>query len=245
MGCDSSKQSLPTYPPEQQEEGGPGFTETQIDTIRSTWPLLSRDMLRVGTEVFIRIFTELPSIKELFTSFQIQDVNDLHQQPTFRRHAGIFMQVIQLVVDNLESSYNGLHQEIMVLGARHVTFRGFKVEYFSFYVKCLIQVWELELGEEFILEVRDCWKILFDYLVVHMTEGYELALKDSTVKSSTQNGNGVKRLTIEDKSQNGAKTSQNGNSTSQNKPKTSQITAKNNCILEKRDSSLCEVRITT
>ncbi|ESO92167.1 hypothetical protein LOTGIDRAFT_233216 [Lottia gigantea] len=244
MGCDNSKQQLQPNIPDSQEEGTIGFTETQIDTIRSTWPLLSRNMVRVGTDVFVRIFTEVPTVKELFSSFNIVDVNDLHKMPTFRAHAEMFMQVLHLVVDNLETPYSELNHELMVLGARHATFSGFKPEYFKFYVKCLIQVWELELGEEFILEVRDCWKIVFDFLVDNMTEGYELALRESTTKHCQ---NGVKTLTVSD---NGNSKSQNGHMTSQNKRNTSPNPAvkknKSACIMDKnkKNDTLCEVKIT-
>ncbi len=71
MGCEHGKPSVMMVAPEEIEEerSKAEFSDTQIDTIRSTWPLLSRDSVRVGLEVFTRIFRETPSVRSLFESF--------------------------------------------------------------------------------------------------------------------------------------------------------------------------------
>ena len=40
----------------------------------------------------------------------------------------------------------------------------------------MMDVWETELGEEFIHEVRDSWRLAFDYIVERMTEGFDMCL---------------------------------------------------------------------
>ena len=43
-----------------------GFTDNQIDTIRSTWPLLARDTKSHGIRLFLLIFMTEPNIKMIF-----------------------------------------------------------------------------------------------------------------------------------------------------------------------------------
>ena len=65
MGCDVSKTA------KIRENGAVnqtyhGFTENQIDTIRSTWPLLARDTKAHGVRLFLLIFMTEPNIKMIF-----------------------------------------------------------------------------------------------------------------------------------------------------------------------------------
>lgn len=43
------------------------FTDIQIDVIRSTWPLLAKDMVSNGCRVFTDIFIAEPKVKTLFS----------------------------------------------------------------------------------------------------------------------------------------------------------------------------------
>lgn len=64
MGCDTSK----TESREENDiqEGDDDFTDYQIDSIKSTWPLLSKDMTSTGCSLFRLIFLTEPKIKMLF-----------------------------------------------------------------------------------------------------------------------------------------------------------------------------------
>lgn len=55
-------------------------------------------------------------------------------------------------------------------------FDGYHPEYFRFYTKCIMDVWETELCKEFIHEVRDSWRLAFNYIVDRMTEGFDMCL---------------------------------------------------------------------
>lgn len=85
------------------------------------------------------------------------------------------MSVIQNLVDHLESPQD-IDRQLLILGAKHATFDGYHPEYFRVYTKCMMDVWEAELGEEFIHEVRDSWRLAFDYIVDRMTEGFDMCL---------------------------------------------------------------------
>ncbi|KAL8560169.1 hypothetical protein ACOMHN_021664 [Nucella lapillus] len=175
MGCEYGKPQVMTVTAEEPEMELPGFSEAQIDTIRSTWPLISNNGSRVTAEIFIRIFSESPSVHDLFRHFQVYSSEDFYHSKLFREHAGRFMGVIQDLVDNLETPQN-VDQQLLLLGAKHATFNGYHPDYFRSYSKCMMDVWEVELGEEFIHEVRDSWRMAFDYVVDRMTEGFDMCL---------------------------------------------------------------------
>ncbi|XP_076466215.1 uncharacterized protein LOC143297680 [Babylonia areolata] len=176
MGCEFGKPKVVTTVQEELEVEVTGFSDTQIDTIRSTWPLLASESVKVGVEIFIRIFREAPSIQALFSHLSsVSSLDDLHQSHAFREHARHFMGVIQDLVDHLECP-QAIDHQLLILGARHATFHGYHPEYFRFFTKCMMDEWETRLGEEFIHEVRDSWKLAFDFVVERMTEGFDMCL---------------------------------------------------------------------
>ena len=65
MGCDVSK-ATNVRENGAVNQNSDGFTENQIDTIRSTWPLLARDTKAHGVRLFLLIFMTEPDIKKLF-----------------------------------------------------------------------------------------------------------------------------------------------------------------------------------
>ena len=89
------------------------------------------------------------------------------------------MHVIDTLVDNLDRPKTEIQQLLLVLGARHATYDGFKVDYFDTYTKVLIEVWETEIGEEFIPEVKECWVFVFAYIVKYLRQGHELFLYET------------------------------------------------------------------
>lgn len=72
MGCDASK-STDVIENEEIESDTFDFTDTQIDTIRSTWPILACDMVDIGSKVFLKIFIDEPKLKYAFPSFRYFD----------------------------------------------------------------------------------------------------------------------------------------------------------------------------
>lgn len=64
MGCDTSKAE--SREDLEFQENGDDFTDNQIDSIKSTWPILSRNKMKTGLELFRLIFLTEPQIKSLF-----------------------------------------------------------------------------------------------------------------------------------------------------------------------------------
>ncbi|VDI66470.1 neuroglobin-like [Mytilus galloprovincialis] len=181
MGCDGSKvadviDTNPDVPPEEND-----FSELVTDTIRSTWPLLSDDIENTGIKVFLRIFYEEPKIRNVFKRFGEMDEIELRRSPIFKEHAYRFMRVVDDLVDSMDQPKTHIQQNLMMLGAKHATFEGFRIEYFEAYSKSLIDVWEYTIGEEFIPEVRESWTEFFDYLVKYMCQGYNVFINETDV----------------------------------------------------------------
>lgn len=64
MGCTAS--NTENAEDEEVQDGADGFTENQIDSLKSTWPILNMDRKKIGTELFRNIFLLEPQVKMLF-----------------------------------------------------------------------------------------------------------------------------------------------------------------------------------
>lgn len=100
--------------------------------------------------------------------------NELLKHPPFIDHVTRFMQIIDYLVENLDQQNSDFHQALLMLGAKHATFPGFQVSYFTVFNKALMEVWESAIGEEFIPEVQQCWTQLFAYIMRYIVQGYDL-----------------------------------------------------------------------
>jgi hypothetical protein len=65
---------------------------------------------------------------------------ELIRSQIFKEHAVRFMKIVDDLVDSMDQPKTGIQQTLMMLGAKHATFEGFKVEYFAAYSKSLIDV---------------------------------------------------------------------------------------------------------
>jgi len=64
MGCDNSKTD--SADEEEDFEHADEFSDHHVDSIKSTWPILTRDRLLTGSNLFRHIFLVEPSVKQLF-----------------------------------------------------------------------------------------------------------------------------------------------------------------------------------
>lgn len=95
------------------------------------------------------------------------------------------MLVLESLVDNLEQP-EVIQPHLVALGARHASVEGYHPEYFRFYSKCLLEVWEVELGEEFIAEVRESWRRAMEYIVKCMAHGYKICINEQIHTMTTE-----------------------------------------------------------
>ena len=176
MGCQMSKSSV------KQDNATTGYdsasystysllTNRQRDIVYTTWRHLSDNMPNTGMRVFQYIFTQRPEVKNLFR-FRDLDMSELPDNPYFRGHATHFMQAIGAVVDNLDDPETKLTPLLLSLGEQHSKTRGFGIQYFEVFIRCLILVWEERLGCAFTPEVRAAWEKLFVFMLMTLREGY-------------------------------------------------------------------------
>ena len=104
----------------------------------------------------------------------------------FQSHVTKFMQIVDIIVENLEVEKDEVEKILLMLGAKHATYSGFKDEYFHVYTKCMLEVWESVIGEEFIQEVKDSWLAVFSYITRYMREGYALYVQEQTEPSTKE-----------------------------------------------------------
>lgn len=135
---------------------------------------LKYDVLQIAKFVIYNVI-------EWWLYFREMDEIELRRSPIFKEHAYRFMRVVDDLVDSMDQPKTHIQQNLMMLGAKHATFEGFRIEYFEAYSKSLIDVWEYTIGEEFIPEVRESWTEFFDYLVKYMCQGYNVFINETDV----------------------------------------------------------------
>ena len=114
-------------------------------------------------------------LKSIFSTTREED---LPGNVIFQGHVSKFMHLVDVIVENLDVQKDEVEKVLLMLGAKHATFDGFKEEYFQVYTKCMLEVWESVIGEEFIPEVKDSWLVVFSYLTRFMSEGYFLYMHE-------------------------------------------------------------------
>lgn len=140
--------------------------------VRKTWRYFSNDMTSHGTQVFLRIFTLNPKMKELFRLSDLNDADIIRDQ-NFRSHGSRFMQSVGAVVDHLED-LESLKPLLHDLGERHTRFHGFTPIYFHSFSEAMCHVWQQELGERYTEEVAQAWQTVFAFIMDTLKEGYML-----------------------------------------------------------------------
>ena len=73
MGCEASRSVSVEDKNRQQKNGADeriALTDLQVDVIKSTWPIIAKDLTGNGAKLMIEVFTSEPAIRKVFTSFQ-------------------------------------------------------------------------------------------------------------------------------------------------------------------------------
>jgi len=107
MGCENSR-SVNVEDNKKALRAGPlaeeriALTDLQVDVIRSTWPIFTKDIAANGVRVLLEMFTFEPEIKEVFKSFRNQSIESLQGDPLLLLHGRRFMETIQLAAEHIE-----------------------------------------------------------------------------------------------------------------------------------------------
>lgn len=177
MGCASALMLSPLKEMGDQGLNTDKMTQQQKRVIKKTWKYLSDDMTGYGIQVFSRIFQLNPHVKKLFPCRDVEG-DALLRDPNFKGHASRFMQAVGAAVDNIDDWDASLSPLLIGLGKQHITFTGFKPEYFDAFTEAMMYVWEQTLGTKFNDITRDSWRTVFEFIMSTLKEGYEIAINE-------------------------------------------------------------------
>ena len=99
---------------------------------------------------------------------------ELYEDIEFQAHVTKFMQLINDIVNNLDVQKDEVEKALMMLGAKHASLDGFKSDYLGVFTKCMLQLLEAVIGEEFIPEIKESWTAMFSYIARYMAQGSEI-----------------------------------------------------------------------
>ena len=81
-------------------------------------------------------------------------------------------------MDNINDPAGVMGPFLVGLGRQHVNFGGFRPEYFDAFDEAMTTVWAAELGAQFDDTARQAWKIVFQFIMQKLREGYELQMAE-------------------------------------------------------------------
>ncbi|XP_067119072.1 neuroglobin-like [Centruroides vittatus] len=169
MGCSVGRQSVLKGNIEPQLSKN--LTPQQIQLVRSTWSIVSQDMVGVGTIVFQRFLTRHPELCKMFRKFMtLKDDGtydwDLEE---LQRHALLVMQALEAAIDNLDDS-RVLAGILYDLGRRHARY-NVQEQMFDKLWEALRYGLEKSLQNRMTREVNQAWFAVFKYISWQVIKG--------------------------------------------------------------------------
>ena len=157
------------------------ITEEEKKVIRKTWNKLSNDISGLGVQIFLRIFVLKPDLKQLFP-FRNDKGDELVSDAIFRGHASRFVQAIGAAIDNMDELNNAMGPMLEDLGGQHIRYDGFKPEYWDIFIESVLGIWKKELRRRLTHKASDAWRVLFEFMISKMKEGYYQACQQERKK---------------------------------------------------------------
>ena len=199
MGCTASYAcsdikcvSIKTYSPvisNQDRETAGIVSEEEKTILKRQWKVLSSDIKRHGTDVFLQLFKLNPEMKQLFPFRNIDD-NELINNVQFRSHGIRFMQTIGAVVENIENLDMSMTEPLVTLGKQHTQFKNFNVMYFEAFYGAISAVWRNVLGVSYTPSCADAWSHVLVFIMNNLKQGHHLASLEMEAKHNYQNNTG-------------------------------------------------------
>jgi hemoglobin-like flavoprotein len=177
MGCSPSK----SVTIGRKHNGKLGIHDRRIvndydkRNVKKTWKILSKDMPGIGAKIFLKIFSLKPEIKQIFP-FRDCTGEELMRDTHFRGHASRFMQAVGAAVDNVNDLDTAMTSLLFGLGQQHIHYTGFNVQYFDLFITAMLVVFEKELNIKFTQEVANSWRLVLEFMISKLKEGYNDAI---------------------------------------------------------------------
>ncbi len=130
------------------------MTQTQIDTIKSTWIRLIAFSENFGQVFYPKLFAYYPELETLFKE----------RQETQGKKLFMLVALVVTKIDKLDQ----LKEEVFNLAKRHITYQV-RPEYFAMFGRVFIEGID-EMLKKPKQEVLDAWKLLYDTVSEAMIE---------------------------------------------------------------------------
>uniref|UniRef100_A0A915I9D2 Globin family profile domain-containing protein n=1 Tax=Romanomermis culicivorax TaxID=13658 RepID=A0A915I9D2_ROMCU len=162
------------------------FTDKQKQRLRQSWDHLGkRGPSGIGCMIFRRVFTRCPAVRRMFGFGETPD-DRLIYDPSFVKHARVFVAVIDGAVQHLDDLDREYAPLLIKYGERHLPLRshGFRPEFWDVFAECMTEsAMEWVAPGRYKDAVRP-WALLMSFIVDKMRQGYTEAMKRQARKNS-------------------------------------------------------------
>ena len=160
--------------------------------LRRTWPSLTDDPIGLGGKIFLHIFKERPTTKELFP-FRKETGEDLLRHPQFKGHSKRFIHAVQTTIQNLDALEVVVIPTLVALGRKHVDITDHFEDYQAVFCGAIVAVFAEALGRAATKDVLEAWTIFVGFIANKLLEGYAEEKVERAAKRTNGNAGGESR----------------------------------------------------
>lgn len=162
------------------------LTVEQRELVRQAWRSSSAEKGRstAGVWIFKRIFAHYPYLKRVFNLHEVEDENLLDADPQFQKHAQVFTNVLEMIIDCIDALDDSLGPLLLSYGSKHVQFesgQGFRPEYWDAFAVAMTEYatnnWKFMKNSHRRAEALRAWRILVFFIVSKVKQGFMLEKK--------------------------------------------------------------------
>lgn len=132
------------------------FTEEEIQTIESTYRMVSISLDSAGETFYHNLFAMAPELRPMFHTPVVEQGRKL-------------MQILGMAVASLHV-FENLQPALSAMGQRHLNY-GVKDEHYDIVGECLLMTLAQLLGDEFTEEANRAWYVMYQHIVNMMRQG--------------------------------------------------------------------------
>ncbi len=157
-----------------------GLNQEERILLQNSWARIQMKLGKngIGIGIYERIFVAQPQLKTLFRIPKQAEVSELDKHDHFKRHAGVFADLVDLLIENIYQLESEMGPILTMYGRRHWEKHRliFKLEYLevfadalrTFFKKHVDNDEEEQVGEE----TKGAWEVLVSFLVSKVAEGF-------------------------------------------------------------------------
>lgn len=159
------------------------LTIEQCELVRQVWRSCNAERGRgtAGVWIFKRIFAHYPYLKRLFNLHEVEDDRLLDDNPQFQKHAQVFTDVLEMIVDSIDALDDSMGPLLLSYGSKHVKFesgQGFRPEYWDAFAVAMTEYatnnWKFLKNHHRRAEALRAWRVLVFFIVSKVKQGFTL-----------------------------------------------------------------------